>query len=648
VPLHNARCSHDSPLKNEKGETLLVKDVCRLSCGVCGDAWTNGEQEEVGQPQAQTEVLEPEVQQPAANDSIGEMTNWMTPVTLNDDSSSSVASTTDCKDDLTKVVAIGGKTCETYFSDSTLVHLKELRCSHQTDVQDDSGDNFLFVKDICKESCGLCETQSDQGGMSTTTTGQVTKEPSTDAAAEASIPLESPPMPSTQTQLEVGDTESPAAAATETEAPKPEPSTTISIDTSTCEDNPTAIITTDGHKCDDFIAHVGRVPLHNARCSHDSPLKNEKGETLLVKDVCRLSCGVCGDAWTNGEQEEVGQPQAQTEGSGVESSAIVDSLPNDIMQSSLGEDQAQSNAIPTSTVEETKPVESVSTPASETAETAPVESVLSPSTQQNQESSSTEHKASVFTREDGWGGFSSSAAIDFCRGKGLSLCSYDDVCPEGMGNPPVGPPAHNTWVPISDGSDWIQIGSENSCEQWSQTHEGSPPWANAGEVIEEITRTLYCCESDDPVQKSGNAIEDTAETSIQSIPASISGLHEQQAYNFVGSRFAPVWFDRSTGWEGTTYEAAVQFCLSLDQKMILCPYEAYCPLGPLTTIPFGGLRDDDGSVSLAPAINKGQWWVQVGGVENVCEHANFDRNWGEDGSNEEQTRHIMCCKINSD
>ncbi len=75
--------------------------------------------------------------------------------------------------------------------------------------------------------------------------------------------------------------------------------------------------------------------------------------------------------------------------------------------------------------------------------------------------------------------------------------------------------------------------------------------------------------------------------------------------------------------------------------------EAYCPLGPLTTVPFGGLRDGD-SVSLAAAINNRQMWVQVGGVENVCEHANFDDNWGEDGSNEEQTRHVMCCKIKSD
>jgi len=70
--------------------------------------------------------------------------------------------------------------------------------------------------------------------------------------------------------------------------------------------------------------------------------------------------------------------------------------------------------------------------------------------------------------------------------------------------------------------------------------------------------------------------------------------------------------------------------------------EAYCPMGPRTTTPFGGLRDDDGS--WAPAINSREWWVQVGGTDNVCKHADLDPNWGQDGSNEELTRHILCCK----
>mmetsp|Transcript_9305 Transcript_9305/g.15401 ORF Transcript_9305/g.15401 Transcript_9305/m.15401 type:complete len:530 (+) Transcript_9305:2-1591(+) len=300
-----------------------------------------------------------------------------------------------------------------------------------------------------------------------------------------------------------------------------EDSGTVSIDTSTCEDHPTAKITPDGHTCEDFIAHVGRVPLHNARCSHESPLRNEKGEPLLVKEVCRLSCGMCGDAWTQGPQEgDAGMPQAQ-----VESPATVDSPPQDTMPSSLGTAQAQSNAF------ETKPVELVSPPSSATAQ---VEPVPSQSIQQTQESS-------------------------------------------------------NTQIP------------EKTTE---------------------------------------NTVINTNNLSIQSKPASVSGLPEQQAYNFVGKRYEPVWFDRSSGWQGTTYEAAVQFCLSLEQNRILCPYEAYCPLGPHTEVPFGGFRDGG---AWAPAINSREWWVQVGHTENTCKHANFDQNWGQDGSNEEQTRNIMCC-----
>eukprot|EP00985_Skeletonema_marinoi_P029143 scaffold26887_cov123-Skeletonema_marinoi.AAC.1 len=483
-------------MKNEKGETLLVKDVCRLSCGVCGDAWT-GEQQDSGVPQAQTESLEPATQQAVAQEPQEEMTNWMTPVTLNNDSSSPVTSSADCKDDLTKVVAIGGKNCETYFSDSTLVHLQELRCSHQTDIEDDSG-NVMFVKDICKKSCGLCGDQSNQGTISTF------QEAPKPEATQPDVPQPEAPQPAaTQPQ------------ASQPQAPPPQESATISIDTSTCEDNPTATITTDGHTCEDFIAHVGRVPLHNTRCSHESPVKNEKGETLLVKDVCRLSCGVCGDAWTGAQQQE---PQA-----------------------------AEATPVPASTT---------------TVETTPVESVSSPSIQQSQESSSTATTASVFTREEGWEGFSSSAAIDFCGGKGLSLCSYEAVCPLGEGNPPFVMTTHFTWVPISDGSDWVAIGEQRSCEQWSKTHEESPPWANAGEAIEEITRTVYCCENDNPARNAEIPTEDTVSNtiedsgSIQSIPASTSGLSEQQAYNYVGKTYAPVWFDRSSGWEGTTYEAA--------------------------------------------------------------------------------------------
>eukprot|EP00573_Skeletonema_grethae_P000599 CAMPEP_0201685388 /NCGR_PEP_ID=MMETSP0578-20130828/120_1 /ASSEMBLY_ACC=CAM_ASM_000663 /TAXON_ID=267565 /ORGANISM="Skeletonema grethea, Strain CCMP 1804" /LENGTH=379 /DNA_ID=CAMNT_0048169253 /DNA_START=127 /DNA_END=1263 /DNA_ORIENTATION=- len=137
----------------------------------------------------------------------------------------------------------GGHTCENYISHVGRVPLHNARCSHESPLKNEKGETLL-VKDVCRLSCGVCG----------------------DVWTEEGKP---------QAQEEVSVIETPAAVVTE-----PEASPTVSIDTSTCVDNPTAIITTDGHTCEDFIAHVGRVPLHNARCSHESPVKNEKGETL--------------------------------------------------------------------------------------------------------------------------------------------------------------------------------------------------------------------------------------------------------------------------------------------------------------------------------------------------------------------------------
>ncbi|KAL7444551.1 hypothetical protein ACHAXM_009480 [Skeletonema potamos] len=500
VPLRHARCGHDTTYKKKSGEFLLVKEVCKKSCDECGDtesSATVATEHEAPKPEKTSEG------QTTAE--AGEMTNWMTPVTLNNDSSSA-----DCTDDLTKVVAIGGKTCETYFSGLNLEHLKELRCSHQTDIENSTGNGFLYVKDVCKMSCGLCGVESNLS-----VTGQVMEVPSNDAVEEASAPLDVPPKEVIPSTLETAE-------------------------------------------------------------------------------------------------------------------------------------QAQSNAESTSAAAETTLLDSPSSPVS--AETMSIESGSSPSTQHTQESSSTaDVTASVFTREEGWKGFSRPEAIGFCSGKALTLCTFEAVCPHGEGNDPAfGAPAQITWVPLSDGSDWVQVGAGDKvpCEQWSKMYGGSPPWANAGEVIEEITGRIYCCESENPVQDAaakptGDIASNTIED-VQSIPASHDGLSEQQAYNNVANRFAPKWFNRSTGWQGTTFEAAVQFCLSLEQNMILCPFEAYCPMGPSSKIPFGGLIDEP-TGSLAPTINNRNWWVHVGG-NNVCKQEGLDVNWGSDGSNEDVTRHIMCCK----
>lgn len=62
----------------------------------------------------------------------------------------------------------------------------------------------------------------------------------------------------------------------------------------------------------------------------------------------------------------------------------------------------------------------------------------------------------------------------------------------------------------------------------------------------------------------------------------------------------------------------------------------------MTSTPFGGIRGE--TEIWAPAINSNQFWVTVGGNGKICEHKEFDPNWGSDRLNEEQTGSIMCCK----
>jgi hypothetical protein len=59
------------------------------------------------------------------------------------------------------------------------------------------------------------------------------------------------------------------------------------------------------------------------------------------------------------------------------------------------------------------------------------------------------------------------------------------------------------------------------------------------------------------------------------------------------SGYEPVWYDRSYGWEGQTYDEASSFCANNHAGGLgaLCPYEAVCPNGP-RDVPVGGAFED--------------------------------------------------------
>eukprot|EP00804_Cyclotella_cryptica_P026898 CCRYP_019595-RA/>CCRYP_019595-RA protein AED:0.00 eAED:0.00 QI:103/1/1/1/1/1/2/486/1007 len=118
---------------------------------------------------------------------------------------------------------------------------------------------------------------------------------------------------------------------------------------------------------------------------------------------------------------------------------------------------------------------------------------------------------------------------------------------------------------------------------------------------------------------------------------------KDKTFQAVSAAYRPVWFDRSTGWKGQTYQASLDFCAKYSDY-IPCPYEVYCPMDKTL---LSGVMDHNGE-SWAAVINMNNEWVQVG-TEGECdlysEKYKKAPEWGLDGQNNEMiTRHIMCCR----
>jgi hypothetical protein len=143
-------------------------------------------------------------------------------------------------------------------------------------------------------------------------------------------------------------------------------------------------------------------------------------------------------------------------------------------------------------------------------------------------------------------------------------------------------------------------------------------------------------------QNNVNNIADTQQTTATQT------MNMTQLYHKISAAHRPVWYDRSTGWTGRTWDDAITFCNAHDNN-IPCPYEVYCP-NEKTLL--SGIMDTDG-VSWAPIMNAHNEWVQVGIGGTECAlysqlHNGQHPTWGEDGSSmintEANTRHIMCCR----
>jgi hypothetical protein len=235
----------------------------------------------------------------------------------------------------------------------------------------------------------------------------------------------------------------------------------------------------------------------------------------------------------------------------------------------------------------------------------------------------------------------------------LRVCPYEAICPGGEGSRPISGHLNEngnldilayggSWMPvIDDPNDWVSVGSDNSCVRWSTLYDGTTPdWGNTGEGNEVNTRHLVCCnadavegfEEDEVMKEKQQEEEDKAtalamasdaaqmsaaagDSNIGVIMAEDAGFDMNQAtldeianiesegnlnaqddaalpYEIAASKFKPVFFDRDSGWTGSTYYDAVSFCENTGNNLHVCPFQAVCPKG-LGEMPIRTFNADD-------------------------------------------------------
>ncbi len=301
-----------------------------------------------------------------------------------------------------------------------------------------------------------------------------------------------------------------------------------------------------------------------------------------------------------------------------------------------------------------------------------------------------------YTRSDGWTGTTWQEAREFCSSRGselkdgtvVELCPYEVYCPTGPHHIPYGgyrvessedassSNIINSRAPISDFiNGWVQVGSVNACVQYSMASSSSPSVEdeanNDEDALAMIEEVVHQSTVNEVVQNNGeeespvgvvdivedaDAIQSDAQVLLSTEATATSINQPFDMTSTLHRKFKPFWLSSIDGWNGGSYDDAVEFCSSIRGKQ-LCPYSVMCPHGPKNAV-MGGYRkvvfEVDGE-QYAPILGGENHWVMIGNMERDGEsskcmtHRQLEGKapeWGLNEDREELKKYIMCCTVN--
>ena len=122
------------------------------------------------------------------------------------------------------------------------------------------------------------------------------------------------------------------------------------------------------------------------------------------------------------------------------------------------------------------------------------------------------------------------------------------------------------WAPLGDDqNNWVQVGwhEDTTCKTYKQLSHGDPSLEHSFEA----TGYVMCCLEPFSINDALSTEEATP------TPAQLKEKEMAQIYDTIARSFKPILYDRNRGWEGSTYDEAVQFCSQRSPARVLCPAE---------------------------------------------------------------------------